>query len=277
MVEILIDSFNDIIKVIPLFLIITLAVDWLVSRINRENSFVVRISKHGVWGGGVLGLIPQCGIAVAFAKLYGNGYINLGMLIAVFLASSDEALIIIGAHPDKISLVLTIILIKLAVAIPMGYLINLLIKEKRNRIKGCSIDCNCPKCRKSKNLLLNSLVHTVKIFLFLLLTVFVINYGLEKLGQENFEAILGKNTLLQPIYASLIGMIPSCFSSVFIAESYLKGALDFGPMISGLLANTGYGILVVFKELPWKQALRVFLLVQLISIVVGELFVIFRG
>ena len=175
MVEILTDSFTDVIKVAPLMFLIFLLVDWLVTRLNKDNQMLLVLSRYNAVGGGLLGLIPQCGISVAFAKLYSNGYITLGMLIAVFLA------------------------------------------------------------------------------------------------------VVGKNTLLQPVYASLIGMIPSCFSSVFLAESYLKGAIGFGSLLAGLSANTGYGILVIIKELPIKKALAIIFMVQVISILAGGIIEIFLG
>lgn len=271
MVEILIDTFRDVLQVVPLMLVIFLAVDWLVARLNQENQMVLRLSRYDALGGGLLGIIPQCGISVSLARLYCNGYISLGMLTAVFLSTSDEALIIIGAHPRQAGLVLKIILIKLLLAVGVGYVLNLIVKEKRNRLKGCGIDCACPRCRKSKNLFRDSLIHTLKITAFLIVTVFLINLGLERLGGEKFLSLLGKNTWLQPIYASLIGMIPSCFSSVFLAESYIEGAIGFGALIAGLCANTGYGILVILKELPLKKALKIILMVQVISMLTGEI------
>lgn len=277
MVEILTDSFTDVIKVAPLMFLIFLLVDWLVTRLNKDNQMLLGLSRYNAVGGGLLGLIPQCGISVAFAKLYSNGYITLGMLIAVFLATSDEALIIIGTHPGQAGLVLKIMLIKLLLAVSAGFLLNYLVREKRNRLKGCGLECDCPRCRKSNNLFLDSLLHTLKITVFLFFTVFLINLGLERLGEEKFLAVVGKNTLLQPVYASLIGMIPSCFSSVFLAESYLKGAIGFGSLLAGLSANTGYGILVIIKELPIKKALAIILMVQVISILAGGIIEIFLG
>ena len=209
---------------------------------------------------------------MAFAKLYGNGYISMGMLLAVFLTGSDEALIIIGAHPDKLLLMLEIIGIKILVGTGAGLLINLVIKEKRNRLKGCGIDCDCPKCGKHKNIIVNSLFHTLKLMLYLYVTVLIIGIGADRFGEEGIYALLGRNTFFQPVLASLIGMIPSCFSSVLIAEGFLKGALGFGSLISGLLANTGFGILVLFRELPLKKTLLIILLLQGISILVGEIF-----
>ena len=272
MVEILIDSFLDVIKVVPVLFLVILVTNWITVKVKKGTSFFSRLAKMDVPGGALLGIIPQCGISVASAKLYGNGYISLGMLVAVFLAGSDEALIIIGAHPDKLPLMLGIIGIKILVAIGAGFLINLIIKEKRNRLRGCGIDCDCPKCGKHKNIIVNTLVHTLKLTLYLYVTVLIIGTLTDRFGEEGIYSLLGRNSYLQPVVASLIGMIPSCFSSVLIAEGFLKGALGFGSMLAGLLANTGFGILVLFRELPLKKTLLIILLLQAISILVGEIF-----
>jgi len=268
----MIDSFNDVIQIVPVLFLIILLTNWITSKVKKGTPLFSRAARWDVPGGALLGIIPQCGISVAFAKLYGNGYISLGMLMAIFLAGSDEALIVIGAHPDKLLVMLEIIGIKVLVGTGAGWLINLVIKEKRNRLKGCGIDCDCPKCGKHKNILVNSLVHTLNLTLFLYVTVFIIGIGADRFGEAGIYSLLGRNSFLQPVLASLIGMIPSCFSSVLIAEGFLKGALGFGSMIAGLLANTGFGILVIFRELPLKKTLLIILLLQVISILVGEIF-----
>ena len=271
MAEIMIDSFQDVVKIVPVLFVVILFSNWLTGKVNKGTESFSRLARLDVVGGALLGIIPQCGISVALAKLYCNGYINLGMLMAVFLAGSDEALIVIGAHPDKLFLILIIIGGKVLLAAAAGLLINLTIKEKRNRLKGCGIDCDCPKCGKYKNSLVNGLVHTLKLTLFLYVTVLIIEIGADHFGEAGLYALLGGNTFLQPVVASLIGMIPSCFSSVLIAEGFLKGALGFGSMMAGLLANTGFGILVLFKELPLKKTLGIILLLQAISILAGEI------
>lgn len=270
MVEILIDSFNDTIKIVPLIFIIFILVDLFMKYVNKNNGLFDRVTKYDYLGGSLFGIIPQCGISVAFARLYTSGYITIGMLVAVFISTSDEALIIIGAHPDKLLFMLLVILIKVILAIVSGFFINRIIKEKRNRIKACPVDCDCPRCKKYGNIILDNLVHTLKITIYLLITVFIINFGVDKLGPEKLGAILGKNTFLQPIYASLIGMIPSCASSVLVAEGFIKGSIGFGALIAGLCANTGYGVLIIFKELPFKRALKIVVIVQSISILFGE-------
>jgi hypothetical protein len=276
LVEILIDSIKDTIKAAPIIFIIFLLIDLLMNRLNNTEKLKDSFIKYGYFGGAFLGAIPQCGISIAFAKLYSNGYITLGMLVAVFLSGSDEALIIIGAYPNMLSTMFLILALKILIAICAGFAINRLIKEKRNRIRNsCGVGCSCPKCAKSGNIILNNLIHTAKIMIFLILTVFVINLGLEWLGEDAFTRILGKNTFLQPVYASLIGMIPSCFSSIFLAEGYISNAISFGALIAGLCANTGYGILIIFRRLSLKKAIQIMLIVQGISIFIGEIIFIF--
>jgi hypothetical protein len=277
LVEILIDSFTDTIKVVPLIFLTFLLVDYIMLKVNENNKLIERFSKYDYLGGSLLGIIPQCGVPVAMARLYSNGHITLGMLVAVFISSSDEALIIIGAHPEKLGFMLKLILVKIFIAIISGFIINLLIKEKRNRIKGCTIDCDCPKCRRRKNIIVNNLIYTARITIFLIITVFIINFGISKFGEESFHVILGKNSYFQPVFASLIGMIPSCLSSVVLAEAFIKGAIGIGPLVAGLCANTGYGVLVLLKEVKFKKAIKIIILIQGISITVGELIYIFGG
>ena len=65
MVEILIDSFKDTIKVAPLMFITFLLVDYLMLKVNNDNKLIEKLSKHDYLGGSLLGVIPQCGIPVA--------------------------------------------------------------------------------------------------------------------------------------------------------------------------------------------------------------------
>lgn len=249
MVDILIDSIQDTIKVIPIIFIIFLVVDLLMVKVNENNKVLDKFLNHGYLGAGLLGLIPQCGISVAFARLYASGYITLGILITVFISSSDEALIIIfGAHPEKIGFLTSLMVVKVIIGVVSGFLINLFIKEKRNKVKGSKIECKCPECKTNKNIFIDNLISTAKISIYLIITVFIINIVVSNIGEDHLNIILGKNTFLQPIYASIIGMIPSCASSVIIAESFVKGSIGFAALVSGLCANTGYGILIYTNQ-----------------------------
>ena len=45
--------------------------------------------------GSVTGLVPQCGFSVMAAKLFEKRYITVGTLMAIFMATSDEAFLIL--------------------------------------------------------------------------------------------------------------------------------------------------------------------------------------
>lgn len=270
MVDILIDSIKDVVKTLPILFLAFLTIDYLVNILNKDNKLIDKLSKYDCLGGAVLGVIPQCGIPVAMAKLYSGGFITLGMLIAVFLSSSDEALIVIGSHPDKLIFMIKLMAVKVLIGIIFGYIINFFVKEHKTRFKVYDISCDCVRCKTDKNIFIRNILYTLKVFVFLIITVFLINLAMEKVGEEGLSAILGGSSYLQPVYASLIGMIPSCMSSVVLAQGFIEGVVGIGPLVAGLCANTGFGILIIFKELPFKKAIKITLLIQFISIFIGE-------
>ena len=47
--------------------------------------------------------------------------------------------------------------------------------------------------------------------------------------------------------AGLVGLVPNCASSVVLTKLYLSGALGPGAAMAGLLANSGLGLLVLFR------------------------------
>ena len=54
-------------------------------------------------------------------------------------------------------------------------------------------------------------------------------------------------TILGPILAGVIGLIPNCAASVIIAELYIGQMISAGTMIAGLLVGAGVGLLVLFR------------------------------
>lgn len=83
--------------------------------------------------GSALGLVPQCGFSAAMSNLYVGGVIELGTLIAVFLATSDEAVLIMISHPAAIPKIWVLLLTKFLIGILFGYLINLVFCRKPNQ------------------------------------------------------------------------------------------------------------------------------------------------
>ena len=67
-----------------------------------------------------------------------------------------------------------------------------------------------------------------------------------------------------------MGLIPNCGASVAIADLYMEGVLATGPMLSGLLASGGVGLLVLFRtNADLKQNLAIIAIVYVVAVVVG--------
>ena len=98
--DVFMDALIDTVKMLPFLYLACLAIEAI------EHSHGDRIEQAlaggGRWGcaaGAVLGCIPQCGFSAMAANLYGGRVITLGTLMAVFLATSDEAIPLLVALP----------------------------------------------------------------------------------------------------------------------------------------------------------------------------------
>ena len=89
----LLHALEDTLPLLPWVLLIYMLIELLESKadLRRINRFG---NKMGPLIGSATGLIPQCGFSVMAAKLFEQKYITLGTLLAIFMATSDEAFII---------------------------------------------------------------------------------------------------------------------------------------------------------------------------------------
>ena len=65
--------------------------------------------------------------------------------------------------------------------------------------------------------------------------------------RDRGNLILNK-PVIGPLIAGIIGLIPNCASSVVLTQLYIEGVLGLGSLMAGLLAGSGVGILVLFRE-----------------------------
>ena len=87
------DGLKDGLWSIPILFIAYLLME-LLERSRRFNESILHgySRKAGPALGGILGIVPQCGISGAAATLFSTGSISVGTMLAVFFATSDEML-----------------------------------------------------------------------------------------------------------------------------------------------------------------------------------------
>lgn len=119
--EVILDALIDTLKVLPFLLVMNFAIELI--EYGTKGLKANKILKGGFAPllGSVAGVVPQCGFSVVATELYSKRRIALGALLAVYLATSDEALPIMLSSPEGLKKVLPVIIIKLCFAIAVGY------------------------------------------------------------------------------------------------------------------------------------------------------------
>ena len=103
MVDLLLDALLDTLKTLPFLFGAYLLMEYLEHRAgDKLTAALSRLGPWGPLGGALLGCVPQCGFSVAAANFYAGRLITPGTLLAVFLATSDEAVPILLAQPGAL-------------------------------------------------------------------------------------------------------------------------------------------------------------------------------
>ena len=235
-------SLLDTLKLIPFLFISFVIMELIEHKITNKNKLKT-INKFGPLAGATLGLIPQCGFSVVASTLYTSRVISLGSLFAIYLSTSDEMLPIMIANKADINVIGEILFTKFILGLLFGILIDIIYK--RNLNNQINDICNAEQCHCKESIIKSSIIHTLKISLFILIVNIVLNLIVDK---EYLTTFINNNKILSPILSSIIGLIPNCASSIVITELYLEKILPFGSCISGLLSGSGLGLLVLFKQ-----------------------------
>ena len=275
-IHILEHSFVESIKLIPFLFLTYLLMEYLEHRSEDVAERVLKRSgQFGSLIGASLGLLPQCGFSSAAAGLYSARVISLGTLIAVFLSTSDEMIPIFLSHSIGFNVIIKVLLIKLAIALVMGIAIDLAIKviySKKSIKLESKIEefCEREDCHCHHSVFKPALVHTLKIGAFIFALTLVLNLIIHGIGEENIADLILNKPILANILSTLVGLIPNCASSVIISELYVDGILSAGVMFSGLLANSGVALAVLFRtNRPRKNNILIVALLFTISVISG--------
>lgn len=291
--EWLLDALIDSAKLLPFlfvsYILIELIESFTSKKVASANFYK---GKFGPLVGAGFGMIPQCGFSVVATDMYSKQKITLGTLIAIFIATSDEALPILfgnlgSARIGKIILIL--ILVKFIVGVTSGYLVDifsyLLNKKHKSALasstanssaeqtelpaheveehehddhehehdddyhKGCcGHHIEEDKVHPAKQYLLHPLIHTLKIFAYILIVNIIFGALMNYIGEDNITSFLTSAKYFAPLLATIIGLIPNCASSVVLTNLLVIGGLNISACISGLIMNAGIAYLVLFKQ-----------------------------
>ncbi len=273
--EVFLEPVAESIILIPFLFVIFVFIEIFENYFSeRIENFSKYSARYGAVIGALLASIPQCGFSVIATMLYVKRFITLGTLIAVYLATSDEAIPVLLMYPDKFPVILPVIAIKVGIAILVGHSLDLIIKPELKKAPD-KIEINETGCCHNKiqshvqNLLIHPLKHTFNIFLFILLINCVLGYSLT-MASGGIMALFTSNSYLQIIISSVVGLIPNCAISVLIVMLYIKSALSFGALISGLSTNAGLGLLILLKNNESiKDSLCIISILLVTSIITG--------
>lgn len=273
--NIILDALKDTLNMAPVLFGVYLVLEYVEARWQQRIVDAVERAGHvGPVIAAAGGAIPQCGFSVMASALYTQRLLTMGTIVAVYLATSDEALPILLSKPDKAYIVLPLVGVKVLLAVTGGYLVDALVRtENRRRMQECKDrqeaereavrigeqNCSCDGTRAScardetggidwKEILWSATKRTAQIILFVLVTSLIIGLLISRVGQENLSRLFLSHTIFQPVLAALIGLIPNCAASVAITELYIAGTISFGSTVAGLGAAGGLGLVVLFRE-----------------------------
>ncbi len=272
MLDVIVDTLIDSVKLIPFLFITYLIMEYIEHKTsNKVKSAIQKSGRCGPLIGGLLGIIPQCGFSVAATNLYATRIINLGTLMAVYLATSDEMLPIMISEGIPILTIVKILGIKLIIAVAVGFIIDLIIQARKKTEEERIIDlCEKEHCDCDHGIIKSALKHTINILIFVIIITFAINTVIYFIGENNIANFLQSNPILAPVLASLIGLVPNCASSVILTQLYVENVITVSTMISGLLVGAGVGLAVLFKmNKGLKENLKIVGILFVVGVISG--------
>ena len=270
MLEILSDSFFDIVKTLPLLLLVYALLYYVENRLTNAPTLLARAARFGPVVGALAGTVPQCGFSAAAAALFSAGYLAPATLVAVFLATSDEAVPVLLAGGVGLQKVLLLLLTKFALAVVGGYLLRLTVfREKRRGHEPIEIeveDCSC--CGEGSPVAV-VLWRTLKTGLFLFLILLALNGAIAWIGEDRLSTLLLADSIWQPLLCAVLGLVPSCAMSVLLSQLFVNGTISFGALIAGLSTGAGFGYIVLFQEKAGRRRALPIIAATLVLAVLG--------
>ena len=278
--DILTETLLDTIKLLPFLFITYLIMEYIEHKTSEKVKMTIKKSgKFGPLLGAIAGIFPQCGFSVSATNLYAARVITLGTLMAVYLTTSDEMLPILLSESVPITIILTILGIKLVIGIIAGLLIDTVIKfRKKENVEEQKIEelCEHEHCHCEEGVIRSAIKHTINIIIFIFIISLIIHIVIHSIGEQAIANLVSQNIVLGPIVAGIIGLIPNCASSVILTQLFIENVITMPVLIAGVSVNAGVGLLVLFKtNKNLKENLAILGMLYAIGVLSGMILQIF--
>lgn len=283
-------SFLDTLELVPFLFVTYLVMEAIEhSAAGRVQRVVERAGAAGPVVGSVLGTLPQCGFSAMAATLYAGRVVTAGTLLAVVLSTSDEMVPVFLANRAPLGAMLAIMAVKVAVGIVAGALLDVVLRARHRAGDGrphiselCEREhCHCDHdsadgsgghghAHGAWGIARSALVHTAQVTAFIFVVTLVFGLVIEGAGHDALAGLLASHPVRATFLSALVGLVPNCAASVAITELYLEGVLAAGPMMAGLLASGGMGLLVLWRtNADLRQNLALTALTYVVAVVCG--------
>ena len=279
-------SVGDTLRLVPFLFVTYLAMEALEhASADRVQAVVERSGKAGPVVGALLGAVPQCGFSAMAATLYAGRVVTVGTLVAVILSTSDEMVPVFLAHQEPPSRMLAIMAAKVVVGVAVGFAVDVALRLLRRAGDGhAHIHVLCGRAHRHCDdehaghdhghgrwaVVRSAAVHTVQVSAWILAITFAFGLVIELVGVDSLATAVANHPVRATFLSALVGLTPNCGASVAATVLYLEGALATGPMLAGLLASGGVGLLVLWRtNVDVRQSALITLFVYGVAVVVG--------
>ena len=273
------EAFFDVLKTEPLLLVVYALLYYIENRLTNTPALLSRAAQFGPVVGALAGTIPQCGFSAAAAALFSAGYLAPATLVAVFLATSDEAVPVMLAGGASIRQVVLLLVVKFATAVNGVYILKYTVFHSHRPESDEPVEVEMSACDCSAGSPVWSVVwHTLKTSFFLFAVMLVLDIVMHLIGEDLLASLLLSDTLFQPLLCAILGLIPSCAVSVLLSELFVGGTISFGALIAGLSTGAGFGYIVLFQDKEGRRrALPVIAATFVVAVLGGMLVQVFYG
>ena len=120
--DVLLDALLDSLKILPILFLVYVIIEFIEVKTSKtlEHSRLLK-GKFAPLIGASVGLVPQCGFSVIATDLYTKKRITVSTLLAMYIATSDEAVPILLSYPNQYKNLAIILAVKFGLAILVGY------------------------------------------------------------------------------------------------------------------------------------------------------------